>query len=186
MSRSPSNRKADCHPERKYRARGLCNNCYQRAQYNVHRERRLADGKRYYAEHKTSRLASNERMRERGYFAKYYLENRTKIIQTIKDWAIANPDKARAQRQRRRASANGAIVPGRVPDAAELAALTARGVRCAYCRRCQANTIDHIVPISRGGLHTIDNLIGACRGCNSAKGAKLLNTEWQAPSRLCP
>lgn len=33
--------------------------------------------------------------------------------------------------------------------------------------------IDHVVPISKGGTHTLDNVRVACRSCNSAKGAKV-------------
>jgi len=33
-------------------------------------------------------------------------------------------------------------------------------------------TIDHVVPLSRGGLHTYDNVQAACLVCNSSKGAR--------------
>lgn len=33
--------------------------------------------------------------------------------------------------------------------------------------------LDHVVPLSRGGPHTIDNTQCLCRRCNMAKGAKL-------------
>ena len=39
---------------------------------------------------------------------------------------------------------------------------------CAYCGR-HGDTIDHIVPQSRGGLDTWDNLVCACRSCNNRK-----------------
>lgn len=41
--------------------------------------------------------------------------------------------------------------------------------RCAYCGKT-ASTIDHIVPRSRGGAHTWENLVACCLGCNNAKG----------------
>lgn len=41
---------------------------------------------------------------------------------------------------------------------------------CAYCLRADVElTQEHIVPISLGGQHTIDNVIPACRSCNSTK-----------------
>jgi 5-methylcytosine-specific restriction endonuclease McrA len=34
-------------------------------------------------------------------------------------------------------------------------------------------TIDHIIPVSRGGTNDVDNLRLLCRSCNSKKGARL-------------
>jgi 5-methylcytosine-specific restriction endonuclease McrA len=48
-----------------------------------------------------------------------------------------------------------------------------RGRRCAYCGR-RADTIDHVVPRSRGGGHTWENCVAACRLCNSKKADRLL------------
>ncbi len=50
--------------------------------------------------------------------------------------------------------------------------------RCAYCgaEDCEL-TVDHVVPISRGGDHDIDNVVPACGSCNSSKGDQIL-TEW--------
>jgi 5-methylcytosine-specific restriction endonuclease McrA len=39
---------------------------------------------------------------------------------------------------------------------------------CQYCGR-PAENVDHVVPKSRGGLHTWDNVVAACRPCNSRK-----------------
>lgn len=46
---------------------------------------------------------------------------------------------------------------------------------CQYCGR-QGNdlTIDHIVPRSKGGAHTWENLVSACKACNHRKGGKSL------------
>jgi hypothetical protein len=33
-------------------------------------------------------------------------------------------------------------------------------------------TTDHRLPVSRGGTDALENLVLACRSCNSAKGAK--------------
>jgi 5-methylcytosine-specific restriction endonuclease McrA len=40
--------------------------------------------------------------------------------------------------------------------------------RCQYCGS-HADSIDHVVPRSRGGLHTWDNVVAACRPCNVRK-----------------
>jgi 5-methylcytosine-specific restriction endonuclease McrA len=46
--------------------------------------------------------------------------------------------------------------------------------RCAYCGR-RADTIDHVVPRSRGGAHSWENCVAACRTCNSRKADRLLD-----------
>ena len=47
------------------------------------------------------------------------------------------------------------------------------GHRCQYCG-AQAENIDHVVPRSRGGTHTWENVVASCRRCNSAKEDYLL------------
>jgi 5-methylcytosine-specific restriction endonuclease McrA len=47
------------------------------------------------------------------------------------------------------------------------------GRRCAYCGK-RADTIDHVVPRSRGGGHTWNNCVAACRSCNSRKADRLV------------
>lgn len=44
---------------------------------------------------------------------------------------------------------------------------------CAYCGK-RADTIDHVIPRSRGGMHSWENCVAACRGCNSRKADRLL------------
>jgi 5-methylcytosine-specific restriction endonuclease McrA len=43
------------------------------------------------------------------------------------------------------------------------------GQRCAYCQN-GATTIDHVVPRSRGGADTWENLVACCLRCNNLKG----------------
>lgn len=50
---------------------------------------------------------------------------------------------------------------------------------CTYCRQTfEKLTLDHVVPLFRGGAHDISNAVAACRSCNSSKGKKLLS-EWK-------
>lgn len=42
------------------------------------------------------------------------------------------------------------------------------GNKCAYCGG-KYEAIDHVVPISKGGKHSSDNLLPACRKCNASK-----------------
>jgi 5-methylcytosine-specific restriction endonuclease McrA len=45
------------------------------------------------------------------------------------------------------------------------------GYRCIYCGRGDVTlTVDHVVPLSRGGEDTWENLVCACVSCNNKKG----------------
>lgn len=46
---------------------------------------------------------------------------------------------------------------------------------CQYCGSKKELTIDHIIPRSRGGKDTWENLVACCYKCNIKKGNLLLN-----------
>ncbi|HEY9651926.1 MAG TPA: HNH endonuclease [Coleofasciculaceae cyanobacterium] len=41
---------------------------------------------------------------------------------------------------------------------------------CQYCGSTKQLTLDHVIPRSKGGKHTWDNVVTACEKCNSRKG----------------
>jgi len=47
------------------------------------------------------------------------------------------------------------------------------GYTCQYCGSKKDLTIDHIIPISRGGKSNFENCVAACRTCNIKKGGRL-------------
>jgi 5-methylcytosine-specific restriction enzyme A len=52
---------------------------------------------------------------------------------------------------------------------------------CYYCRQkvaFQELTMDHLVPLARGGRSTKENLVPACKSCNNKKKT-MLPIEWQ-------
>lgn len=53
---------------------------------------------------------------------------------------------------------------------------------CTYCDQ-PATTIDHVVPLVRGGTNYEGNLAPSCKSCNSRKGGRML-IEWRAGKRL--
>ena len=60
--------------------------------------------------------------------------------------------------------------------------------QCQYCGNKKKLTIDHVIPRSKGGKHTWDNVVIACESCNSRKGDRFLhqigmtlNTKPKAP-----
>lgn len=66
---------------------------------------------------------------------------------------------------------------GRVERTRLLRMWVSRGVPCVYCS-ATPTSVDHVVPLSRGGTHWEGNLVPACKRCNSSKGTRLL-TEWK-------
>jgi 5-methylcytosine-specific restriction endonuclease McrA len=72
-------------------------------------------------------------------------------------------------------------------------AVKRRDGRCAYCTKGKAETVDHVIPQSRGGRNTWLNLVGCCFACNQRKadrtpkeaGMKLLLTPY-APKPAAP
>jgi hypothetical protein len=49
---------------------------------------------------------------------------------------------------------------------------------CAYCGGAGDLTMDHVVPLIRGGRHSVGNIVPACRSCNSSKNRKFI-VEWR-------
>jgi len=48
------------------------------------------------------------------------------------------------------------------------------GFKCVYCGVKKDLTIDHVIPKSRGGQNTWENMVTCCHKCNKKKGQKML------------
>lgn len=63
----------------------------------------------------------------------------------------------------------------------EIVELKTSSAFCAYClvawRAGDMKTLDHILPLSKGGCHTVNNLCVCCKSCNSSKHKATLE-EW--------
>jgi len=44
--------------------------------------------------------------------------------------------------------------------------------KCACCGSCNDVSMDHVIPLSKGGRHAIENIQPLCRSCNSKKRTK--------------
>jgi 5-methylcytosine-specific restriction endonuclease McrA len=112
--------------------------------------------------------ANPEKKRERD--RRWAKANREKKQETQRLYQHANPEKCRASNQRRRARKRDQH--GLVPVTAEV--INQRfelfGHACAYCGAQHELTVDHFIPMARGGTHAPSNLVPACRSCNSSKG----------------
>lgn len=112
-----------------------------------------------------------------AYRREYYRMHREETLATNKAWRDANPERRRLDGSRRRALIREASVFEVTPR--DLAAIVqANGGLCVYCGVAPVEHIDHVVPLVRGGSHSVGNLAGACSPCNLSKGKKLL-VEWK-------
>ncbi len=87
---------------------------------------------------------------------------------------IRHPDDTRARRGARENAAPGLTKSARDKLRAKW---QRQGKPCAYCGS-RADTIDHVLPLVRGGTNYEGNLVPACRRCNSSKSGKTI-VEWR-------
>lgn len=122
------------------------------------------------------RLKNPEKFKESK--RKYRENHPEKIKKYQKEYCSSNPEKYKNYSYKRRSTklANGVF---KVTDK-ELKKLYTSN--CFYCDSNDYIQIDHVVPISRGGQHSIGNLVAACRKCNTSKNNKFL-TEWKLNSK---
>lgn len=82
----------------------------------------------------------------------------------------------RAGSSRRGATPRTVIVHVAMKRALRKGALRDCGQRCVYCATPldqHTATLDHVVPLARGGAHDPGNLVAACGPCNRIKGDML-------------
>ncbi len=122
---------------------------------------------------------------KKQYKKEYYLKHKDSIKKRVLEWGRLNKekrkiakDKWRAKNKERtnfltkryqykRKNAEGSITWQ------EWKAIVS-GQTCAYCNKFPATSVDHVVPLSRGGTNNKDNLLPVCISCNSKKGSKTL------------
>lgn len=139
------------------------------------REHYLANKERYQARHRAWREANPGRNAELA--REWRQANPERAAQGVRRWNQENPERALERSRRRRARRQEATVESFTADEL-LASWAERGLSgCTYCPDGEYEHADHVVPLARGGSHSIDNLVPACERCNTSKGAKLL-ADW--------
>lgn len=78
-----------------------------------------------------------------------------------------NPEKWKNKSHNRRALEVGDLTPGQWQELCLLF-----NNKCLSCEESKPLTIDHIVPLSKGGRHTLSNVQPLCQSCNSRKGVQ--------------
>ena len=165
------------------------------------RERIRANRKRWYEENKESEIqnsiewgkANNDRVTKSR--RKYYENHRQKLCEKQKAYRLANIEKVSLKEQEKtriyRARKANAVSDGHtIPELQKY--WREKGIdpkRCTYCnawhtewghgwKRSQG---DHVVPLNKGGTHTIDNIVPCCMACNGSKRDRILYEEWIPP-----
>lgn len=132
--------------------------------------------------------ASRDRDVVREYSKKYYAANVEGERQKSQAWRKANPELLREQQRRYRIENASKIYSKNAKRRAKLKAVKVEDVDrlaiyqrdkglCGICNKpvaVESMTLDHVIPLARGGCHVSSNLQTAHRSCNSRKGAKLL------------
>ncbi len=88
----------------------------------------------------------------------------------VNAWRAEHPSAALMHKHRRHARLANAL--STLTAAEWEAILEAADHACIYCGSQEQPTMDHLIPISRGGNHTAENVAPACSSCNSSKGAQ--------------
>jgi 5-methylcytosine-specific restriction endonuclease McrA len=119
------------------------------------------------------KLYIERRDKNLAYAAKYRKENPDTTKEIQRKWRSENGKRRKEleHRRRTRKQENGVYV------------ISPKDMRllerpCAYCGSNGSITMDHIVPISRGGTHGIGNLVPCCNRCNTIKNARTI-MEWR-------
>jgi 5-methylcytosine-specific restriction endonuclease McrA len=63
----------------------------------------------------------------------------------------------------------GTMKPGHLAEDERLKMILPQS--CCYCGQSEYLAADHLIPRKKGGAHSGDNLVWACRSCNSSKHA---------------
>lgn len=154
-----------------------CRSCvseYDKSRYAARRERhREKMRERYVAKRPEYLKAASERYRKNPqanaeYNKKFKEANPDKWKRYQRTWRQKNPDKKTAEKHRRRARKAGAVGNGITAQQWRVIRDGQCGV-CAYCSKREKLTLDHVVPLARGGADDATNAAAACLSCNASK-----------------
>ncbi len=152
------------------------------AKYNadpVNKERKREWAKKYREANKERdreyRKENHERTREqkRAYQQQRYARDRQRVLSIARAWKQANPHKLREYTRRRAAVKRHATVGIVDYDAIWLASDGLCGICREAIRVYDEIHFDHVVPLSRGGAHSTENIQVSHASCNMKKGAKV-------------
>lgn len=120
---------------------------------------------------------SRNREKLREDYTKYIRENRQKENARKRKWAKQNPEKVIAARKRGhyRRDMLERFTEKEFTAEEWKQCLDSYGGRCLWCGTTERITIDHVVPLSKGGSNRLENLQPLCVSCNSKKRTKTMD-----------
>lgn len=104
---------------------------------------------------------------------KYYINHRDKILASVYSWQSEHKHLVNQYKKKNGLSRRSAFA-GSIDMAAWAKKLKRLGGRCQLCGSTERISIDHILPIAKGGSNEIRNLQPLCIPCNCRKNAKIL------------
>jgi 5-methylcytosine-specific restriction endonuclease McrA len=157
----------------------VCNECVNadsRAWRAKNKQRVQELNREFYEANRAERLEYHRQYRQthKEYFKEqmqiFRQKNPEYNARQMREWSRAHPDEIKAKDHARRAFKMG---KPQSFTAAEWKALKERyNYTCLRCGRQEPEiklTADHVVPISKDGAGTIDNIQPLCKSCNTAK-----------------
>jgi len=145
-----------------------------KVEYN--REQRRTNPEKHRQQVRQSRMNNPEASRSAA--RAWNIANRERYNANMRAWRANNKDKVAEQNRNIKAKRRNA--ERRVVTAKDWRRLVDRYRGCcAYCGDATKLTMEHVVPISRGGRHSIGNLLPVCMTCNTKKNRRLL-VEWRS------
>jgi len=157
----------------------ICRAC--QSEYRRSRRDYFANYSReYYAAHRNQCLSTVRKYQER--FPEvisdgkrdWYRRNRAHVKSRVKCWSENNPEKVREYSRRRKARKLDQL--GHFPSWLVRYYRYLQKDRCYYCDTDISNSyqVEHLTPLSRGGLHCWSNTVLSCQDCNYRKHTRTL------------
>ena len=148
--------------------------------YEEHKKQWYLDHKEQYKQwNKQYRL--NHKEEKKQWSKQYYLDHPEKKKEYKKQYYGTPEGKANKQRENAKRRAKEREIINTLTGEEWIGILKKYKFRCAYCGKkftlFDRETKDHIIPISKGGDNTKENIVPACRSCNSKKGNRKLAME---------
>lgn len=135
---------------------------YFEAYNQEHKDKQKLYFKKYQEENKEeARLRS----------ANHYQKNRERILVQHSHWALAHRQNKAALHHKRKATILGLPPELNTLTASDIAETLATN-KCFYCAAIGKMTLDHFIPVARGGSNTRENVVASCPTCQSRKHTK--------------